>query len=678
MKSFNCDFLICGSRMVAAQIMPVLVAVLFFGAAKRAVRADEFALRSPNERVVVKVESDENTGAVRYSVELDGRKVIEPSRIDVRLRNIGSIVAGSTISAARPRSVDEMIELPWGKASRIRDHHLAVTLRCAGKSGIEWDLELRAFDDGVALRYGIPEQDRLEVVEIEDEDIEFRLANNPTVLYTTCENYTTSHEELYERKPLAELPATTLLDKPMTAVWPNGIAASITEARLRNFAGMYLERPEASNTALRTRLSPLPDKSGVLVRRDAPFWSPWRVVLLADKAGQLVENNVLLCLNDPPNSDFSWVVPGKTTFHWWNGAVEHSKESTPDANFAIHKEYIDFCAKHGIEYHSVISVAGSRPWFVQRDPGFAAPHPDSNILAARPDIDLPRILHYAKEKGVGIRFWVNWKPLSEHLEEAFTQYEQWGIRGLMVDFMDRDDQEMIEWQEKCLESAARHKLHIQFHGSHKPTGEQRTFPNLFNREGVLNLEYLKWSDRCTPAHSVNIAYTRLLAGPVDYHLGGFRAAARDEFTPRDLMPLVMGTRCNQLALYIVYENPMPMLADAPSAYDNQAGFDFLVDIPTTWDETRFVAGEMGDYIVVARRKGDDWYLGGINNWDERAISLPLAFLGDGVYAATLLTDRDAAKPNELNEAQRDVTAKDSWDVKLVSGGGVGAVFKPKK
>ena len=226
---------------------------------------------------------------------------------------------------------------------------------------------------------------------------------------------------------------------------------------------------------------------------------------------------------------------------------------------------------------------------------------------------------------------MHWKPLSENLEKAFATYEKWGISGLMVDFMDRDDEQMVEWQEEVLKSAARHKLHIQFHGSYKFSGEQRTYPNLFNREGVLNLEYLKWTNLCTPQHSVDIAYTRLLAGPVDYHLGGFRAVTRDDFKPRDEKPEVMGTRCHQLAMYIVFENPMPMVCDFPEAYEGQPGFDFLVETPTTWDETRFVAGEPGEYVVVARRSGKNWYLGGMTNWTSRKLRLPLEFLGDGVF-----------------------------------------------
>jgi alpha-glucosidase len=315
---------------------------------------------------------------------------------------------------------------------------------------------------------------------------------------------------------------------------------------------------------------------------------------------------------------------------------------------------------------------------MQRDPGFAAPHADTNILEPRPDIDLPRILAYAREKGVDIRFWVHWKRLSEHLEEAFAQYEKWGIKGLMVDFMDRDDQEMVAWQERCLQAAARHHLHIQFHGTHKPTGEQRTYPNLFNREGVLNEEYLKWTDLCTPAHTVNAAYTRSLAGLTDYHLGGFRAASRKAFKPRDENPLVMGTRCHQLALYVVFDNPMPMLADRPESYIDQPGFDFLVDVPTTWDEMRFVAGEPGEFIAIARRSGKNWYLGGITNWTGRELDLPLTFLGDGEFAANLYLDvsPDGEQPNEIRQHEQIVAATTTLNVTLASGGGIAAAFRP--
>ena len=259
-------------------------------------------------------------------------------------RGIGSLANKAAVLNVKEQTIDESSDLPWGKTNRIRNHYRAASVRLKCESGIEWDLELRAYDDGAALRYGIPEQAALTKFVIEDEATELRLADNPTVMLGTYDNFTTSHEPLYERKPLADVPEKKLIEMPMLVVWPDGTAAAITEARLRDFAGMYLERPDSKSNTLRSRLSPLPGKSDAVVAGNTPRWSPWRVVLLADRAGELIENNVLLCLNDPPEGDFSWVKPGKTTFHWWNGTVEHGTQSTPEINFAIHKKYIDFCA----------------------------------------------------------------------------------------------------------------------------------------------------------------------------------------------------------------------------------------------------------------------------------------------------------------------------------------------
>jgi alpha-glucosidase len=639
-------------------------------------------LPSPDGRVQLILLISNAGDGVFYAVQRDGRPVIEPSPLAVRLAQFGSITAGvGTRNVTLGRMIDQTSDLLWGKTSRIRDHCRTATIRFQSGTGVEWQIEMRAYNDGVALRYGFPEQMQMKDIAIEEEATAFRLAGNPFVLFMPLGGFTTSHEALYERKPLSELPANQLFAVPLVAVWDDGRAAAITEARLRNFAGMYLQRPAddaGAANVLTTRLSPLPENQEVVVQGETPHWSPWRVVLVADRAGELLESNLLLCLNDPPEGDFSWLKPGKTTWPWWNGTIEQGPPSTPEHNFAINKAYIDFCAKHKIAYHAISSVSGNRPWYVQRDPGFAEPQPDTDILTPRPDIGLPRILEYAEVKGVGIRLWVNWKPLKDKVDEAFAAYEGWGVKGLMIDFMDRDDQEMVEWQERTIRAAARHKLHIQFHGSYKPSGEQRTFPNLFNREGVLNLEYLKWSDSCAPPHNVNVAYTRLLTGQVDYHLGGFRALPRETFEPRDLMPSVLGTRSHHLALYVVYENPMPMLSDAPEAYEGQAGFDFLVDVPITWDEMQFVAGEVGEFVVVARRSGKNWYLGGITNWTPRELKLRLEFLGDGKFEASLYLDAstDGDKPNELRQETRELSADKTLDVALAVGGGFVAVLRP--
>ena len=503
-------------------------------------------------------------------------------------------------------------------------------------------------------------------------------------MFNVLESFTTSHETLYEKKNCADIPVRQLMDCPLLLQWPNGPAAAITEARVRDFAGMYLERSSEKHQSLQVRLSPLHQAEGEetndgCVFGKTPVESPWRVVLLSDKAGELLESNLLLCLNDAPKYDYSWAKPGKSTFHWWYGDFEDDHESPNEREtyVARHKKYIDFCAENNIAYHSISGDGFA--WYKQSRIDYGTAAPDADCRVARPELGLPEIFAYAKQRGVGIRLWVHWKALDMHLEEAMSIYESWGVKGLMVDFLDRDDQEMLAYVDRMLDSAARHKIHIQVHGSSKYSGEQRTFPNLFNREGVLNLEYSKWSKLCTPAHSVNVAYTRALAGPVDFHLGGLRCVTREKFKPIDRAPNVMGTRCHHFALYVVYENPMPMVADGPHVYEGLKGFAFIRDVPTTWDETKFVVGEAGEYIVVARRSGENWYLAGITNWTRREVRVPLDFLGDGSYEANSWLDGTNADqdPNEVRAQRNVVSNVDHLEVKMATGGGFVAVVRPR-
>jgi alpha-glucosidase len=634
---------------------------------------------SPDGKNAITIEApaDGDGHSVTFAVARAGQPVIEASALKMVLAASGSLTEGARLVDVQEDRFDDTFTLPWGKSRIVRNHGARARLHFQSRGGILWDLEARACDDGVAFRYRLPEQDALPDFVLETEATEFRLRGNPAVLFTTAASFTTPHESSYEHKPYAELPGKTLLDMPLLAVWPGGLSAALTEARMRDFPGMYLERTADTGTAvLRARLSPLPSRPGACAVGHTPHASPWRVILLADTAGRHLESNLLVCLNDPPRGDFSWVRPGKTTWHWWNGTAEEGLPFRSGMNFETHKRYIDFCARHGIAYHAV--VADDKPWHQQSQANFA-PGPDTDILTPRPELEFPRILEYAKQRGVRIRLWVHWRALDDRLEEAFTRYEQWGIAGLMVDFLDRDDQEMVRFCERVLESAARHKLHIQFHGSYKPSGEQRTWPNLVNREGVLNLEYLKWCARCTPQHNVDVAYTRVLAGPTDYHLGGFRSVGPTQFQPRNANPCVLGTRCHHLALYVVYENPMPMVCDTPSAYEGQTGFEFLEEVPTTWEETRFLAGEAGEFVVVARRQGTAWYLGGLTNDTSREVAVPLDMLGSGPHEAKVFVDGspNPDRPNEIRVERRTVTAGQPLNVTLASGGGFVATIRPK-
>jgi alpha-glucosidase len=570
----------------------------------------------------------------------------------------------------------------FGKNNPVRDHFNELTLQfettnCPVE---EFELVVRVYDDGLAFRYRVPQRQNADCIEITDEPCRFRMDGDPQVWPLYRENYTTSHEGLYTCCRYSTLSTNQLIDLPLLAQFEDGTSVAFTEANLRNYAGMYLvAEGDPDHRLLRCDLSPLPGRKGIKVRSNLPLISPWRVLLIGSDAGRLLESNLILNLNEPSIlADTSWLRFGKTTWYWWNGPYQEPVNFKVDLNFETMKHYIDFCARNGIAFHSVMSTVDEFPWYFQTQKGYG-PGPDTDITRARPGLDLPRVVEYGRSKGVGIRLWVHSKPLGDHLEEAFSQYETWGIKGLMVDFLDRDDQDMVLFAERVLQSAARHHLHIHFHGVWKPTGLQRTYPNLFNHEGVLNLEYLKWSDQCGPDHNLDVAFTRLLAGPMDYHLGGFRSVNRDQFKPESIKPNVLGTRCHHLAMYVVYENPMPMLCDAPTAYEGQPGFDFLEQVPTTWDETRVLNNKVGNYIVVARRSGSDWYLGAMTDWTPRVLEVPLGFLGSGPYRVKTWADANGSDdPNQLSLQERRLDAQQKLVLRLRSGGGQAIWLRPTK
>ena len=656
-------------------LMSALACMLLLAAA-RMNAADPLRLRSPDGTNVIElIGIDDPANGLQLKISRNDRPLIDILSLAVRLAEGGELSGAAKLQRIEQSTIEETITLPWGKAKEVLNRCARASVHLIDAHGTQWDLELAAYNDGVAYRYGLPEQKDLAQFTLTAESGNLQFTGMPQRHYTAFDRFTNDHEAEFHRDELTGVTG-PLVDLPVLAVWPDGHAAAMTEARVRDFPNLYLEPdPNPDSDLFHTRLSPLPDKSGACVAGRTPHTSPWRVILLGECAGRLLESNLLLCLNDPPSGDFSWAKPGKTTWPWWNGTFDRGPAFVPGMNLETHKRYIDFCAENGIAYHAVVS--DTRPWHLQAEEGFA-PHKDTDITTPRPELQFPELLTYARERGVGIRLWVHWKALDARLEQAFQRYEDWGISGLMIDFLDRDDQEMVRFCERVLESASRHRLHIQFHGSYKPSGEQRTFPCLFNREGVLNLEYLKWSKRCTPPHDVEAAYVRQLAGPLDYHIGGFRAISSQDFMPRNENPYVLGTRCHQLAMYVIFDNPMPMVTDTPEAYKGQPGFQFIVEVPTTWDESRFIAGTAGDYIVMARRSGATWYLAGMTDWTARELTIPLAFLAPGTHTARLYADgsMNQDEPNAIRQETKTVDASASLPVALASGGGFAAILAP--
>ncbi len=630
---------------------------------------EHIELRSPHGDLVFTFQLS-GTSPV-YKVTYHGKVLVEDSELGLSFEEGGDFRADLQMGDPIYSKYDETYELLVGKNKKVRDRHNEVVIPLIEGHGLKRhvDLVVRAFDDGLAFRYRFPKQKNWPSYTLLEERSTWHIAGDPIVHTLFFANYTSSHEGLYQSMPLSEVRSDTLMDLPTLFEFPDEIYMAITEANLRDYAGMYLIKHDG---VLTSQLSPLPGQYKIKVKAPLPHRSPWRVMLIGDRIGKLLESNIITNLADPTQlKDVSWIKPGKTTFHWWNGDITPDTTFAPGINFETSKYYIDFCARNHIEYHAVIGYGGF-PWYQSDGPSYGEVGPNTDVTKTVPMLNMQEVCDYANSKGVGIHVWVNWKALYPQLDKAFAQFEKWGIKGMMVDFMDRDDQEMVQIQEEILQKAAEHKLYIQFHGAYKPTGLHRTYPNEFTREGSYNYEQNKWSDEGVgPEHDLDIVFTRLLAGATDYHLGGFRAVPASSFRPHFTRPLMLGTRCHMLAMYVVLESYLASVCDFPEAYEGQPGFEFLTDVPTTWDETRVLHAAIGEYVTTARRKGATWYIGSLNNSKARAIKVKLDFLPEGNFQAVHYTDAaDAAQnPNHLEKGTSLVTKSDVLTINLAAGGG---------
>jgi alpha-glucosidase len=368
-------------------------------------------------------------------------------------------------------------------------------------------------------------------------------------------------------------------------------------------------------------------------------------------------------LNPPAQGDFSCVKPGKTTWDWWSGPLEGVK---PD--LAAYKRFIDFAAENGFPYHLI--DAG---WSFGAGP-CCDPLPTTDISRPADGIDMPALVRYAADKGVGLLLWVHWEHLAPRMDEVLDTYARWGIKGIKVDFMNRDDQEMVAFYQRAAEATAKRKMLLDMHGAYVPAGLQRSYPNYITQEGVLGAEWNKMDKRITPRHNLMLPYTRMLAGPMDYTPGGFRNVPAAQFEVRAVMPQTQTTRGQALAMYVVYDSPLQMVSDDPSNYRGEPGFQFIKRVPTAWDETRFLSGEPGEDIVLARRHGKTWYVGAMTGDQARTQKVSLGFLPPGKYRATIWQDGEVAR--ELRRTQRSVTHKDQLSLSLAAAGGAAVVLEP--
>lgn len=539
------------------------------------------------------------------------------------------------------------------------------------------NLTIRIFNDGLGFRYEVPLQKNWTSYRILEENTAFQIAPNAIAHSLQFDNYTTSHEGFYVTQNFSAIPENKLLDLPATFEIANKTYLAITEAAVRDFAGLYLQRDK---NKLVSKLSPLPNQASVKVIANLPHKTPWRVLLISDNIGDLIKSNLLTNLNEPCKlKETDWIKPGKTTFTWWNGNIIKDLDFQPGNNFQTNKFYIDFASENNLQFHSIYGYS-LQPWYLDDGMNFGTPGPHTDVTKSVASLNMPEICEYAKSKNVGIHLWVNWKALYPQLEEAFALYEKWGIKGLMVDFMDRDDQEMINIQEEILQKAGNHHLFIQFHGCSKPSGLSRTYPNEFTREATLNYESYKWGHSINANHDITMPFTRLLAGPTDYHLGGFRSLPTAEHKIQFTNPFVTSTRVHMLAMYVVLESYLGMVCDTPMAYEGQEGFDWIQKIPTTWDETKVPFAKINEYVCIARRKNEDWFMGTITNQDERKLEIKLDFLSDGNYIAHQYSDAKDSniQANHLVKLETKVTKNSVISLELAQDGGNVVFFEKEK
>ncbi len=634
-----------------------------------------FSLSSPDGKLNVSVEVGQN---VAYSLSHGGMAVLSPSEISMTLSDGTIYGENSRFIGKKERSVNENIKASFYKKDIVRDNFNELTLRFKG-----FNIIFRAYDDGMAYRFVSLSEKPFEVMS-EKAEFAFPADQKAYVPYVRKAKsfdaqFFNSFENTYEYISLSEWDKDRLAFLPLVVEAADGKKVCITESDLLNYPGMYLYNGNTGNT-----LSGVYAKYPEQVRQgghnmlqmvvesrkdciagfDKGESFPWRIVIVSENDAQLADNDMVYRLARPAADgvDYSWVKPGKVAWDWWNDWNIYGVDFEAGINNATYKYYIDFASSHGIEY--VILDEG---WAVNKK---------ADLMQVVPEIDLEELVAYASEKNVGLILWAGYWAFDRDMENVCRHYSNMGIKGFKVDFMDRDDQKMVDFHRRAAEMAAKYHLMLDFHGTYKPAGLNRTYPNVINYEGVFGLEQMKWNgsvDQVT--YDVTIPFIRMVAGPFDYTQGAMRNATKKNYKAVNSEGMSQGTRCRQLAEYVVFESPLNMLCDSPSNYmEEKECTEFIASVPTVWDETRALDGKIADYVAIARRSGDVWYVGAMTDWTARDMELDLSFLGEGDFVMEVYRDGANAHRAAKDYVKESIPVPASGKVKIhmAPGGGFAA------
>ncbi|TDX12277.1 glycoside hydrolase family 97 protein [Flavobacterium sp. S87F.05.LMB.W.Kidney.N] len=654
-----------------------ILLLLFFLNLSFSQKKQDFTVKSPNGKIEVKINVDDK---ISWTILHENDVILTPSEMSMTLE--GNIVLGknAVVLNSKKETVNTSFETPLYKKKSVQNNYNQLILNFKN----DFSIEYRVFDDGAAYRFSTKNKKDI-TIKSEEVVLNFDQDYNTLMPYVRDlrnpkDPFISSFESHYENKKISEFKKDTLAFLPFLIDYKNHKKAVFLEANLEDYAGLFVTNNK-NNSGFESRFSKYPlketnggfnylnklitERADYLVKTKGTRTFPWRAIVISENDADLANNDMVQKLAEPSKiKDVSWIKPGKVAWDWWNDWNIYNVDFKAGINTQTYKYYIDFASQNKVEY-----VVLDEGWSVETD-----------IMKHNPNVDLEALIAYAKDRNVGIILWASWMAIHDKTEAVFDNYAKLGIKGFKVDFIDRDDAKMVSSVYDIAQRAANHKLIIDFHGMYKPTGIQRTFPNILNFEGVKGLENNKWTPNDdVPLYDCTIPFIRMMAGPMDYTPGAMRNATKSEFKPSHSNPMSQGTRCHQLALYTIFEAPLQMMADSPTAFmKEQESTDFIAKVPTTFDETVSLNGEVGKYISIARRKGNTWYLGAITNWDSRDITIDFSFLEKGKkFQAEIFSDGLNAD-KAATDYKREIITIDSatkLTYRLASGGGLAMIIK---
>ena len=640
--------------------------VLFFSTLLLA--QQNYNLRSPDKTIEVKLTTN---GEVSYSVLKNGKEKISPTPLSMIINENTILGANPEVKNTKTNSVNRIVErVIWQKSKDVKENYNELKINFEGNYAIAF----RAFNDGVAYRF---ETTMSGEIKINSEKFQVNFGGTYSIYFPEEGSFMSHNEQNYKYLAINSIDNKRFCSLPTVVDTKEGTLIGITESDLEDYSGLWLKGTSTNSlegifpnyvieeNAKNDRDIKPTKRADYIGMTKGTRTFPWRIFVITENDGDLISNELVFLLSKPCQvEDVSWIKPGKVAWDWWNFLNIYNVDFRAGVNNDTYKYYIDFASKYGIDY--VILDEG---WYKFGD-----------VVSQVPEINVPELVEYGRQKNVGIILWVIWKSFDEKLDEALKLYSKWGVKGLKIDYMQRDDQAVVNYYWKVARKAAEYKMLVDYHGAYKPSGLNRAYPNVLTSEGVKGMEHCKWSGDITPEHCVTLPFIRMIAGPMDFTPGAMNNVQVASFKPMFQQPVSMGTRCQQLAMYVVYESPLQMLCDNPTNYSREPEcMEFLSKVPSVWEETEVLDAKIADFILLARKNGDGWYVGAMTDETSRKLTVDFSFLDDKNYIAQIWQDGVNAdrNGNDYKMITKEVTKNTMLEISLAPAGGWAARITPK-